>query len=290
MNVMYVVYVAHKSKVGNGLLMHGKRIEIIQRIQHAGYLCELSPAPHINLPRLTKRLQDRGIRIGRARPMPRPCPLLFSEIDSYPAVIYELVRNSSYSQVMVVVPVQMIVSISSLLAIEVSLCVGNEPLEFDLGYIENSYQYQHVIGRYDPFTIINEFLIRDTPLKMQKRKGLIIGHGYPQLSAECDDEAPEDVTLFVRDQNGRNLSFPFEARIDRHLSRKYEQSYQKLAASAKPCEPLGLFGPAKAEGDIVERIAPFKAVRQDRGKPSHSNREPGAPILDDGVCINPYGS
>ena len=237
-----------------------------------------------------QRLQDRGIRIGRARPMPRPCHLLFREIDSYPAVIYELVRHSSYSQIMVVVPVQMIVRMSGLLAVEVGLCVGNEPLEFDLGYIEDSDQYKHVIGGYDPFTVINDFLIRDTPLKTQQRKGLIIGHGYAQLSAECDDEAREDVSLFVRDQNRVKLSFRFEARIDRHLSGKFEQRYRKLAASAKPCEPLGLFGPAKGECDIVERIAPFKAVRRDRGKPSHSNREPGAPILDDGVCIHPNGS
>lgn len=233
-----------------------------------------------------RQLQDRGIRIGRDCPTPRPCHLLFTEIESYPAIMYEWVRTSFHSQVMVVVPVRMIVGVPGLLATEVGLCVGDEPLEFDLGYLDNYYQYKYVIGGYYPFTVINEFLIRDTPLKRQQRTGLIIGHGYTQLSAECEGEARENVSLFVRDQRGVELSFRFDAKVDRHLSRKYEQRYQKLAASAKPREPLELFGPAKGEGNFVGRITPLKAVRQERDKPSPSNREPGNCLVDSPTLRN----
>jgi hypothetical protein len=55
MNVMYVMYVPHPNLgLERGLLMpNAKNIEIIHRIQAAGYLREFGTTPHLNLPRLT---------------------------------------------------------------------------------------------------------------------------------------------------------------------------------------------------------------------------------------------
>lgn len=55
MNVVHVVHVVlHKSSVGKGPVMpNGRKIEIIHRIQNAGYLREFDTALHLNLPRIT---------------------------------------------------------------------------------------------------------------------------------------------------------------------------------------------------------------------------------------------
>jgi len=164
------------------------------------------------------RLQDMGIPIGCASDLQHePDRLRFEQIDHAFAAAYEL----PLGDIAVCVFVRITVIRSGILILDGEMTAPWGDV-LDLSHIENCSCYEDLVAGL-PFRppILNDYLTRGIPLRLGRREGVIIGHGWKPLPAEWHDDTVVAVRLMLWDQRGNEICGNFEARVDRSLKRKY---------------------------------------------------------------------
>ncbi len=181
-------------------------------------------------------LEKLGVRIGRDSDLwSEPNRIILEQNLPPLAGIYELPSG----MVVVIVPAKLTLLAGILLRDAEMTTPWDLPLE--LSVPEGNSYYQNLMNElaHSP-QILNHWLTHHAPVSRRQEEGVIIAHGWGSVPSKCHDEMLITVKLFFIDEQGDEICFDFNVRVDRSLRRRYERQ-QRERKGARLTERVPLF-------------------------------------------------
>ena len=187
------------------------------------------------------RLKEMGIAIWCAsNPSPEPERFTLEQIDHDLANIYDF--PSGY--VAVVVHAKLKVLVSGILITDLEMTTPWDGPQLDLSDPRDFPYYEDLISGLPQFPprLLNDLLMRETPLHCRQAEGVIVAHGLGSVPPNYHDHTPVTVKLLVRDERRNEPCFEFGVRVDRSMKNKYERELRERREVAKSAKRIPIFG------------------------------------------------
>lgn len=188
------------------------------------------------------QLKQLGILPGSAGQRQVPKNLCLNSWHGEVAQVRELL----WSDVAVILPLELMALTSDILISGYQITVRGEPLEFDLEEPESHHSYAHLENSFyhkSP-TILNQWMIGRRRLPKRNLRGVILGVTSMQIPPLYPDGRTMEVKLMFQDEREANYFLDFDAILDRSLKLKYERERQ--AQRFDSAQRTGIFGPAQS--------------------------------------------
>jgi hypothetical protein len=166
------------------------------------------------------RLERMGVAIGPVgKTLYEPARLTF-EFDHRFARVYDL----PLGEVAVMAPAKMTVFTSGTLITDAVMIAPWNDLSLELSDPKECPYYDDLTRKLPelPANFFNHWLTRGVPLRLRQEDGVIFAKGWGSIPPECHDETLVSVKLLLTAQRHNEMSFDFEARVDRSVQRKYQ--------------------------------------------------------------------
>jgi len=187
--------------------------------------------------RSLRRLQEMGVQVGSAADFVNEPPWMkLEQVDTELATLYEYPGRSVavrlFAKLTVIRPGNIIPNV------EIAAPWGDALLSLTDAECKPFYEDLLQDLPTDPPNVLNDLLTHHVPLRPRQEEGIILAHGWTAVPVALDDHSPLRINLWLRDQHGVEMSFDFQARLDRTPRVRYERKKLKRAASAPPRQPI----------------------------------------------------
>jgi len=226
--------------------------------------------------RSLRRLQEMGIQVGSDGDFVNQPPWLnIEQVDTELASFYEypgnMVAVRLFAKLTVMRPGSIITDV------EIGPTWNCVPLH--LTGAESAFYKDLLKGlpAYPP-NILNGLLTHHEPLRPRQEEGLILAHGWTEVPLAVRDHSPIIIDLSLVDQRGGEISFEFQATLDRAARQRYEDEKFERAARTPSRQPIFVHTDrGSTDREEVSRPNATKETTETRADPGNlpANEESG---------------
>ena len=203
---------------------------------------------------MLSRLAQMGIPTGHAGDAsPRPDRLIVEQTDYESATIYQLPSG----EVGVVLPAEIIVQTSGPLITDVLIFTEWDEYSLELWDPEDySGYYKKIIKKSCHFSpqLLNPYLQRELPLRVCRKEGIFMAHGYSTIPSTYRDASLAAVELWLLDERDKELCVDFKVTVDRSVDHEFMERFRERTALFQPTNRSGLFGPNRRQPENPNRV------------------------------------